>query len=288
MGLAFWKIYSPTSTTPPQVSNQIENKSPIPNFDHIVILVMENKPYQNIIGNSNAPFINRLVSEYSSAGNYFAITRPSLPNYLALLGGETFGISSDCNDCFIQAENLVDRLEAGAKSWKAYMDSMPASCFTGNSGNYAMKHNPFIYFDNIRKNPARCKNIVPYIELSKDLANLQTTPDFIWITPDMCHDMHDCSIKTGDDWLAKEIPNILNSLSFKQQNSLLVITWDEAELLGNNQIPTILIGPSVKQNFVSLTKYDHYSLLHTIEAAWGLTPLTANDKNATLMNDFFK
>lgn len=158
---------------------------------------------------------------------------------------------------------------------------MPSPCFLGNSQTYAQKHNPFIYFNDIRNDKNRCKNIVPLSELS-------TTPNFIWITPDMCHDMHDCEVKKGDDWLSQVVPPILNSPIFTQSNSLLIITWDEAEVLGSNQIPTIFIGPSVKQSYISNIKYNHYSLLHTIESTWGLNPLTANDKSAAIMSDFFK
>ncbi len=287
LGLVIWKI---NSSTPPiqQISNQSAKSSGIPKFDHIAIIVMENKPIESIVGSTNAPFINSLVQKYSLAGNYFAITHPSLPNYLAILGGSTFGINSDCSDCFINSNNLIDQLESNHKSWKAYMESMPSSCFIGNSGNYAQKHNPFIYFNNIRNNPQRCQNIVPLTNLSADLIDPLTSPNFIWITPNLCHDMHDCSIKVGDGWLSEQIPLILKSPSFTLSNSLLVITWDEAETIGSNQIPTIFIGPSVKQSYISQIKYDHYSLLHTIESAWDLQPLTENDKNATLMNDFFR
>ncbi len=258
----------------------------LPNYDHIVILVMENKPADVIKGNSAARFLNSLITENSLSNNYYAITNPSLPNYLALIGGDTFGVTTNCNDCFLDQPTLVDSLEKSGKTWKAYMDSMPSPCFTGNAVPYAMKHNPFIYFNTIRSNPERCNKIVPYTQLEKDLKS-DSLPHFVWITPDMCHDMHDCSIAVGDQWLATQIPLLLTSPAFTAQKSLLIITWDEG-YASDNRIATALIGAHVKKKFSSETFYNHYSLLRTIEEIWGLPTLTNNDKNATPMLDFFE
>ncbi len=253
----------------------------------IVIIMMENKSYNEIIGNTNAPYINSLIHTYSFAANYFAVAHPSLPNYIALIGGSTFGIKKDCTDCFINSTNLVDQLEKAHKTWRAYMESIPSSCFMGSSGQYAQKHNPFIYFDDIRNNKNRCKNIVPYAQLFSDFQSLSTTPNFVWITPNLCNDMHNCSVSTGDTWLAKNVSDILNSPAFTKQNSLLVITWDEGEDLGNNKIPTLFIGHSVKKRFVSHTIYTHYSLLHTIENEWNLPSLTVNASQSAVISDVF-
>ncbi len=262
-------------------------QSAIPNYDHIVILIMENKTTGDIIGNQSAPFINVLAKQNSLAANYSAVSNPSLPNYLSLIGGSTFGITSDCTNCFVSSNSLIDQLEQNHKSWKAYMESMPSSCFVGDAYPYAQKHNPFIYFNNIRNNPDRCKKIVSLDELSKDLTTPISAPNFIWITPNMCNDMHDCSISQGDTWLSQEVPQILNSSIFKLQKSLLIITWDEGES-SSNKVTTILIGSGVKQGFSSNAAYTHYSLLKTIDTAWNLSALTANDSNAESMNDFFK
>lgn len=262
---------------------------PTPKFDHIVIIVMENKSTDDIIGSNNAPFINSLLLKGSFLNNYHAVAHPSLPNYLALIGGSTFGISSDCTTCYLNQPNLIDWLETKQKSWKAYMESMPSSCFIGDSGDYAQKHNPFIYFNDIRLNPNRCKNIVPFSQLSADLSKPNTAPNFIWISPNLCHDMHNCSIQTGDTWLSQQIPQILSSKLFINQSSLFILTWDENDsvLTLNNQIPTILIGSGVKQNYKSNIYYTHYSLLHTIESSWNLPTLTNNDQQAQIINDIF-
>ena len=260
----------------------------VPAFDHVFVIVMENTSYNQIIGSVDAPFINSLVPTGGLAANYSAITHPSLPNYLALVGGDTFGVVNDCTDCFISAPTIADNLEAAGKSWTAYEESMPSPCFVGDSYPYVQKHDPFIYFDGIRTDTARCQShIVQYSQLASDLQSASTTPAFAFITPDICNDMHDCSIGTGDAWLGTEVPQILASPAFTTQNSLLIVVWDEDDSSGSNQVPLLLTGRGVTPNFQSSVAYDHYALLRTVEDALGLPTLTANDAGATPMGDFF-
>jgi len=251
---------------------------PLPKrYDHIVLIIMENKPSASLLNSSNAPFINHLIKNYTLVPNYSAVANPSLPNYLALIGGSTFGVTSDCTSCYINAPNLVDSLENKGLSWKAYMESMPQPCFVGSAGLYAQKHDPFVYFDNIRTNSTKCDKVVPLDQLSQDL-NSTNTPNFIWITPNLCHDMHDCSITEGDTWLSQEVPGILNSSIFTSQNSLLILTFDEGDA-SDNRILTILIDPKKKIQ-VGNGPFSHYSLLHSIENYWNLPTLTNNDASA--------
>jgi hypothetical protein len=260
----------------------------VPAFDHVFVIVMENHSYNQIIGSVDAPFINSLAPTGGLAANYSAITHPSLPNYLAMVGGDTFGVINDCTDCFISAPTIADNLEAAGKRWTAYEESMPSPCFVGDSYPYVQKHDPFIYFDSIRTDAARCQShIVPYSQLATDLLSASTTPTYAFITPDICNDMHDCSVATGDAWLGVEVPLILASPAFTTQNSLLVLVWDEDDFSGTNQVPLLLIGSGVIANFQSSVAYDHYSLLRTIEDGLGLPALTANDAGATPMSDFF-
>src|SRR6266850_7122553 len=126
-----------------------------PAFDHIFVVIMENTSAASIIGNTaQAPYINSLATKYAYSTSYFAITHPSLPNYLTLTGASSFGITSDClpSACPVNAINIADRLEGAGKSWKAYMESMPAACSTTDSSPYAVKHNPFVYYNDIRTN----------------------------------------------------------------------------------------------------------------------------------------
>ncbi len=260
----------------------------VPAFNHIFTIVMENHSYGQIIGSGSAPYINSLAAKYGLATNYFAVAHPSLPNYLALTGGSTFGITSDCTTCFVSAPNIAkDRVEASGRSWKAYMESMPRPCFVGDSYPYMQKHDPFIYFNDIRTNATECNKVVPYSTLATDLKSAGTTPNYAWITPNMCNDMHDCSVSTGDTWLKNNVPAILNSAAFTTQNSLLMITWDEDNGSSGNHVATLVIAKSVPAGFRSSVRYTHYSLLRTVESAWGLSPLTGNDGGASPMSDFF-
>jgi len=250
---------------------------------------MENYGYSQIVGNSSAPYINSLINSYGVAANYFATDHPSQPNYLELTSGTNAGISDDCtppgSGCTANVTNLGDRLESAGKTWKAYMEDATSTCPTQDVNNYYTKHDPWVVYNDIRTNASRCNaHVVPYPKLSGDLANL---PNFVFITPNECNDMHDCSIKTGDTWLSQQVPPILNSTAFTKQSSLLVIVWDEDDGSGSNQVAAIFAGSKVKRGFQSPTSYTHYSLLHTVESAWGLAPLTADDSSAPLMIDIF-
>lgn len=257
---------------------------------HVFIIVEENKPFSTIVNNPQAPYINSLISQYSLATDYYGVAHPSLPNYLALTSGSTDGISTDCNPpsagCEVNVNNIADQLKSIHKTWKEYAESMPSPCYTYNSGNYVTKHNPFIYYTDIVNNLSRCsKDVLPFSSLSQDLSSLSSTPNLAFITPNVCNDMHSCSIATGDTWLAQNVPMILNSLAFKTTNSILIITWDEG-YASTNHIPTILIGPYVKKDFQSNISLNHYSILKTIDQAWNLPYLTPNVSSANSLNVF--
>ena len=262
----------------------------VPAFDHVFVIVMENHSYGEIIGSPSAPYINSLASSGALADWYYGVSHPSLPNYLALVGGSTYGITSDCTTCWVSAANLPDVLDAGGSTWKAYEESMPSACYVGDSSPYAQKHDPFIYFNDIRSNSTRCRShVVPYTQLSSDLQSTSTTPNYAFITPNMCNDMHDCTVATGDGWLQQNVPAILASPAFKNQRSLLALTWDEDDSSAGNNVPLIFLGAGVRSGYHSPATYDHFSLLHTIEAARGVSTITSTtgDVNAPLMSDMF-
>ena len=244
---------------------------------HVAVIVMENKEYGDVIGNSSAPFINGLARRYGLATNSYAVSHPSLPNYLALTGGDTFGIDSDCTSCHVGAKSLVDELEGARISWKAYMESMPGRCFRGGSaGDYAKKHDPFAYYDRITSAPRRCSKIVPYGELAKDM-HRGRLPKFVWISPNLCHDMHDCSVKTGDQFLAGLVPPLLRALG---RHGVLFLTWDEGSSdrgccagASGGHIVTIVAGRDVRKGARSGVPYDHYSVLRTISELLHIAPL---------------
>ncbi|HEV7213646.1 MAG TPA: alkaline phosphatase family protein, partial [Chloroflexota bacterium] len=202
----------------------------IPAFTHVFLIVLENAGFDQVTQGNAMPYLNQLGKTYSIATHYYAVTHPSLPNYLALLGGSTFGIQSDCTTCSVSGPNLVDQLEKDNKSWTAYIEGMPAACSPvplWPIGRYAKKHNPFLYFSDIRDNTQRCRHIVPFSGFAADLAKGNVAA-FTWITPDLCHDGHDCPLSQSDQWLATTVPMILNTTAFRQ-GGVLFITFDEAE-----------------------------------------------------------
>lgn len=244
---------------------------------HIAVIVMENEEYGDIIGSRSTPYINGLAAHYALARQMYSISHPSLPNYLALTGGSTFGISSDCTDCRVHATSVVDQLERSHISWKAYMEDLPRPCFTGaGAGDYAKKHDPFIYYTPVANDPARCARIVPLTQLVRD-ERAQALPRFIWITPNLCHDMHDCDPSTGDRFLSGLVPPLLRALG---AGGLLILTWDEGtsdngccQLASGGHVATIIAGGAARRGGRMSTPVDHYSILQTIEDLFGLPRL---------------
>lgn len=255
----------------------------VPNFDHIVLIVLENRDYGEVIGSSHMPNLNALAKGNVLLSNYFAAAHPSLPNYIALVSGSTQGITSDCNDCFVNQPNLADLIENSGRTWKAYEEDMPSPCFVGDAGSYVQKHNPFIYFDSIRLNSARCQNsIVPLTQLDNDLAT-NKLPNFSFIMPNLCNSAHDCPLETADTWVNDMVTKLQASPAFGE-NTLIAITFDEGDKQNTSsccgmggeaggQVATILISPKEKRGFEDGTAYSHYSLLRTFSLAWGLPGL---------------
>jgi hypothetical protein len=241
------------------------------------VLVLENHEYGDVMGNGSAPYINHLAHRFSLSRQSFAVSHPSLPNYLALLGGSTFGIHSDCDRCSVSKPSLVDQLVAKHISWKAYMQGMPSPCFQGGaSGKYVKNHDPFMYFRRIAGNPGRCRNVVPFTQYRAD-RGAGRLPRFVWISPDRCQDGHDCSLSTTDHFLHRIVPGLLRSLG---SNGLLFLTWDEGtsgngccSRAAGGHVVTIVAGPGARRNAASSVPYDHYSILRTIEDLWGLNLL---------------
>jgi hypothetical protein len=260
---------------------------------HVFIVVMENKGYNNVWNTSSTPYITSLGLAFVRATNYSAITHPSLPNYLDLFAGGNYGITTDCSpssSCHVNAQNLADNLNALGLTWKGYMESMKKNCRLKTFGKYAPKHDPFIYFDDIRTNKARCnKGVVTLKQLAVDLKSVTTTPNYAMIVPNLCNDMHNCSTLTGDTWLKNHVPAILNSPACRVDKCLLVLTWDEDNGNQNNRVLTIFAGSGAKTGgVVSTTAYNHFSLLKTVETIFGLPSQTPNDANASPMSDMLQ
>jgi len=261
----------------------------VPRFGHIYLVVMENKEYGSIVGSSHAPYLNSLIRRYGLATNFHAVSHPSEPNYLALFAGSTFGIHDD-GVHNLSARNLADQLEAHGRTWRVYAQDLPARCSTvatalggvdliGPGGWYARKHEPAISFTDISRT-SRCARITRLSGFSP------TAASFELVVPNMTNDMHDGTVAQGDAFLRAFVPRITGSTAFA--NSLLVITWDEGStsLGGGGHVATIVVSPRVAAGRRSSVSHTHFSILRTIEDAWGLGCL-ANSCSANDLREFF-
>jgi len=247
-------------------------------FDRIFIIMFENQAYEDVINDSN-------FLKFANAGlsfqNYYAITHPSQPNYIAQVAGSTLVVNSD-GVYNLQGLSVVDLLEQRGVTWTAYIESYPGNCFTGattSDGLYARKHNPFISFVNIQRNASRCANIVNANRLDSDLAS-GNLAQYMYYTPNMQNDGHNTGISFAGNYL-----NTLFSprLSKFPARTLLLITWDEDNHQHGNHIYTVALGSTITAGTKSNTRLTHYSLLRTVEDNWGLGNLGRNDTTANTM-----
>jgi phosphatidylinositol-3-phosphatase len=261
----------PPLTAPPAAALKTSRSS------HITVIVMENKEAPDVLGAPSSRYLGRLARRFGVATQSYAVTHPSLPNYLALTSGSTHGITSDCGDCSVAARNLVDQLERAGISWKAYMEGLPSPCSKAiTAGAYAKKHDPFMYYDDVAGVPRRCRNVVPFSRLGTDLRR-SALPTFAFISPNLCDDTHSCPIADGDRFLAGVVPRLLRESG---PHGFVVLTWDEGSTTRGccgashgGQIATIVAGPDVRRHARSNRPVDHYGVLRTIEDALGLPRL---------------
>jgi hypothetical protein len=240
---------------------------PVPQLDHAIVVVLENKQRDKVLGNPAAPAFNAFAANGAVLAGYRGVTHPSLPNYLALVSGSTHGIASDCTSCTVRGRSLADTLEAKRRTWKTYAEGLPRPGWTGPlRGRYAKRHVPFLYFSTVLSKPARLRRVVPLSQLSRDLA-AKRLPDFALVVPDLCHDMHDCPVATGDAWLKRFLPRLL-----RLPNTAVFVVFDESDSL-DPRVPGLVIGTAVRPGSQFRPRLSHYGLLRTIEDAWGLARL---------------
>ncbi len=243
----------------------------------VALVVLENREYGEVIGNPEAPFLNGLARRGTLATRYYAIAHPSLPNYLALLGGSTFGIDENCTACSVAGDNLAAQLSRANISWRAYIEGLPHPCYRGAThGRYVKRHNPFMYFRSVSGRSGRCRNVVPATALDAALRR-NSLPAFSWVTPDLCHDGHDCDLRTADRRLARLVPRFTRELG---PRGFLVVTFDEGNgdagccgRPGGGRVATIVAGPRSRRGAVVSRRLDHYALLATIERVLGVPRL---------------
>jgi len=238
-----------------------------PPFDHVVVIVFENKEERSVLGRRDAPTFNAMAKRYARLTRYYGVTHPSLPNYLALVSGTTAGITDDCTDCVAAARSLADTLEAAGLTWKTYAEGLPRRGFTGASrGRYAKKHVPFLYFRDVVTSPERLARVVPLAELKADLSAGEL-PSFSLVVPDLCNSMHDCPVRTGDSWLRRILPPLV-----ALPRSVVFVVFDEgsSNARGGGHIPALALGTAVRRGARFTAVTSHYGLLRTVEQAWGL------------------
>jgi phospholipase C len=268
LGLGVSALLAPTgaaATTPPR-------------FDHVVVVMEENHAFNEIIGSSSAPYINSLGPQGAVFTNSFAIEHPSQPNYLDLFSGGNQGVTSDSCPHTFTANNLGNELRTSGLSYAGYSEGLPSDGSTVcTSGEYARKHNPSSNFSDL---PATTN--LTFADFP-DATNFASLPTVSFVDPNLLDDMHDGTIAAGDTWLRDNIDAYAQWA--KTHNSLLVVTWDEDDSSQSNQIPTLFVGANVTPgNYAE--RIDHFSVLRTIEDAYGLGDL-GGSATATPITDVF-
>jgi hypothetical protein len=277
--------------------------SGVPLFSSVTVIMMENRSLstlQKAMASNGAPNLGALAAKYATGDDYHGVTHPSLPNYIALTSGDTQGIGCDCKaeqgqgscnaltcnlvlgscSCDKAAANLADQLEAAKRSWMAFGEDMGAPCNVVDSGNYAVRHVPFLYYDDVQTDAKRCSaHVVDFSSYDP-----KAPADFDFIAPNLVNDMHnpnfgvDQNIANGDAWIGPHVDAITSAPAFAK-GGLLVVAWDEDDDSGgitgtDDPVPVYVVSPYAKGGgFVSHVKADHYSLLATFEDGLGLPRL---------------
>ena len=251
----------------PRSAGPAPSASPKGPAGHVFVIVLENTSYRLAM---QQPYIASLARRYAVATNYHGLGEPSLPNYLAMTSGSTWGVN-DNEFHQLPATGIGNQLTQAKISWKAYMEGFTGDCFN-SPYPYALKHNPFAYYG------GECPpNVVSMDQLPGDLAG--KTPMLSWITPGLCNDGHDCGVRTADRWLAATVPQIVASKAWKQNGSLF-ITWDESDA-GDNRVALLVVTPKLRGTIT--TRLDHFSLLATVSDLLGVSRL-GSAKQATSLH----
>jgi acid phosphatase len=263
---------SPGGTAPGQAASLPASPA------HTVIVVLENHGYDEVIGSPQAPYINGLARRGALFTDSRAITHPSEPNYLALFSGSTQGVSDDSCPHQFPGPSLGSELIAAGRTFAGYSEGLPAAgSATCASGEYARKHVPWTNFAAVPAADSQPWTSFP-------AGNYQRLPTVSFVIPDLCHDMHDCPVATGDAWLGAHLSGY--AAWAMTHHSLLIVTWDENDGGGTNQIPTILAGQPVRPGRYG-QPITHYSVLRTLEALYRL-PLLGHAATASLIRGVWK
>jgi phosphatidylinositol-3-phosphatase len=264
----------------------------------VFIVVMENKNYADVVGNSAMPFFNSLIPQGALATNYYADLHPSIGNYMML----TTGLPVPADDSFagvVTSDNIARQLVSAGKTWKVYVENLPSVGYTGGDQMpYLRRHNPFSYFSDIVNNSAQAANMVPFSQFTTDLSS-GNLPNLAFIVPNAFDDGHSCptsnctttmELQQSDAWMSQVLPGIIGSAAFKN-NGVLAITWDESATdatNGGGKVATLFLGPQAKAGYQSTTSYQHQDLLRMICFRIGLASCPGAASSASTMSEFFQ
>jgi phosphatidylinositol-3-phosphatase len=282
-----------------------------PVIKHVFLIMMENSNWtgtdQALKGSPDAPYINNVLLPMASSANQYYTPpniHPSLPNYLWLEAGTNFGVFDDKVPAAHHqqtSDHFVSLLSKAGYTWKAYLEGISGqNCPVVAGKDYVPRHDGPLYFDDVtdgnsRTSPTCISHTRPMSELADDLQN-NTVPNFSYITPNLCDDMHrapDCSgntIQAGDIWLSRMVPQIMQSQAYKESGAIFIV-WDEGGHTSggasDGPIPFLLISPYARHGYSNDIHYDHSSTLRTFEELFGLTPLLGEAAHANDLRDFF-
>jgi acid phosphatase len=263
-------------------------------LNRVAVLVLENRSYEQVIGNPSAPYLNKLARSGALATHYFAVTHPSLLNYVALTTGGHQNVNGDCAACRSSGRSLASQFEAGHVSWRAYFESMGSRLSTNwaRGSAYNPHYNPFAYTQVLRA-PDPASDVTTFASLRHDLAH-DSLPRFAWIAPNVWHDGHNGNLRSVDAFAGRLVPKIVHALG---PRGVLFILWDEgrdsdtrgAHGRGGGRVPLIAVGPAARPHTTDAVVANHYALLKTIEGAFHVRPLGhARDSHTPLLTGLLR
>lgn len=255
-----------------------------PQLKHVVTIVLENENFEDVLKN---PYFAKLATRGALLTQFMGVAHPSQPNYIAMIAGDTLGVTGDrVKD--LNGTHLGNLLTAKGLDWRAYAEDLPSPCYTGSSkGRYVRRHVPFMNFLNVQKDPKECAKIVNATEFKKDVAQGKL-PAYSMYTPNMDNDGHDTNVAYSARWLESEFEPLFNDNEL-MQDTLFIITYDESSLLARkNQIYTVLLGANVIPGTQVSARLNHYSILRTIEDAFGIGTLGRRDLGASPIMGIWK
>jgi phosphatidylinositol-3-phosphatase len=270
---------------------------------HAFIVMLENHRFETVFGSPSMPYLNQLARTYAYAAGYFASAHPSLPNYFFLTAGVPI-TESDTGPESVSDDNVVRRLIMAGKTWKEYSEGLPSAGYDGgNVGTYVQHHNPLSYFSDVRDDPSQKANLVPFSQLSADLAN-HRLPDYAFIVPDNVHNAHSCPssqpdctddqrLATADDWLKQNIAPLIDAPDLSQAGGgVVIVVFDEAAgtdtQMGGGHVLWVVVGPNVNRGFVATTCYQHPSTLRFMTSLLGLPNAPGAAATAPDMREFLQ